>query len=849
MSRMYFDIWAANDYEGTSLGELTQAFDKEIEDPDQAIGHGSFRINRHDSQAAWCVPRALVRVRRVGGGPFAFDSANYFFAFFIEVSADIALSGEEEGGEVLTRGGDSIISYLKRAVIYPGAEISGHRSYWSQGRITGQVIFPNKTVGEALRILILNAKQRVPDPLEGLTLTWTDVNDSSGTPWPDTAVDWKFSVGTDLLKVLSSLVSSQSYFRITPDMVLSAWDEHPGTDLSASISFTKGVDLEDASEKKIDARGVISRALVQGGVLNNRIQFFQAIDAAWEATIGRIEGFVLNKTTTHSGRLVRSGLQAVTKARLQHDGPTTSAVTESAGKTPYVDYIPGDEVEVDIPGIYEEEKVRIAAIILKDADNGEYDIFLEFNDAPFDPATGPTFDTPTGPSEGGCGNCPQPTPFVPGTELDDTVDLNLSFGTVTDGGGTGPLPFSNPSFANDGNAGTVTANGAFVAAPSFRYLKTDLGSPRFVAGMKVIGDWECGNNPVPVDGITIEKSDDGSSWSSAGSAKEFIVGGGGVPQHTNFVLNAGATARYWWLKTLAPTNGFNCGTTISTWAIWGGSAGTPAEGQEVGEFATDPPVSGVYTTNYPYIPGTLRVWVAGVEIGINEIDPEAGTWSFPAGFDPGTAEIRVRYQIFDVTPTGATNDPIGSGSSTIPPSLLPDDKWKQPVRVAATGNVVIATGLNAGDTIDGSTLAAGDRVLLPAQTTGAENGIYVAGVTPVRAADFDASADVLGSRVAVIEGTANAGKTFRVSNTAAVTLGTTAITFVEVTGGVTDHGALTGLGDDDHPQYATNAEFDAHTHGQSGLTGHYEVIVSGTAPPVAVTNVAEDDWLYGWVAD
>jgi hypothetical protein len=30
--------------------------------------------------------------------------------------------------------------------------------------------------------------------------------------------------------------------------------------------------------------------------------------------------------------------------------------------------------------------------------------------------------------------------------------------------------------------------------------------------------------------------------------------------------------------------------------------------------------------------------------------------------------------------------------------------------------------------------------------------------------------------------------------------------------------------------------------------GRWEVIVSGTAPPVAVTNEAEDDWLYGWVS-
>lgn len=35
----------------------------------------------------------------------------------------------------------------------------------------------------------------------------------------------------------------------------------------------------------------------------------------------------------------------------------------------------------------------------------------------------------------------------------------------------------------------------------------------------------------------------------------------------------------------------------------------------------------------------------------------------------------------------------------------------------------------------------------------------------------------------------------------------------------------------------------------ASVVGHYEVIVSGSAPPVAVTNIAEDDWLYGFVPD
>ena len=46
------------------------------------------------------------------------------------------------------------------------------------------------------------------------------------------------------------------------------------------------------------------------------------------------------------------------------------------------------------------------------------------------------------------------------------------------------------------------------------------------------------------------------------------------------------------------------------------------------------------------------------------------------------------------------------------------------VRVATTTNVNLSSGLEAGDTIDGVTLVAGDRVLVWAQTDPTENGVY-----------------------------------------------------------------------------------------------------------------------------
>lgn len=102
---------------------------------------------------------------------------------------------------------------------------------------------------------------------------------------------------------------------------------------------------------------------------------------------------------------------------------------------------------------------------------------------------------------------------------------------------------------------------------------------------------------------------------------------------------------------------------------------------------------------------------------------------------------------------------------------------KESVRVATTANITISTALNVGDSIDGVTLADQDRVLVKDQSTGSQNGIYLAGATPVR--DYDESTDDpgFGYLVYVREGTAGGGTLWRNTNTSPPTIGTTAITF------------------------------------------------------------------------
>jgi hypothetical protein len=109
---------------------------------------------------------------------------------------------------------------------------------------------------------------------------------------------------------------------------------------------------------------------------------------------------------------------------------------------------------------------------------------------------------------------------------------------------------------------------------------------------------------------------------------------------------------------------------------------------------------------------------------------------------------------------------------------------KQSVRVATTAAITIASDLNVGDTIDGITLADGDRVLVKDQSTGSENGVYVAGATPARAADFDADSEVTaGAFFFVEEGTTNGDAGFVLTTDDDITVDTTSLAFSQFSGG------------------------------------------------------------------
>lgn len=107
---------------------------------------------------------------------------------------------------------------------------------------------------------------------------------------------------------------------------------------------------------------------------------------------------------------------------------------------------------------------------------------------------------------------------------------------------------------------------------------------------------------------------------------------------------------------------------------------------------------------------------------------------------------------------------------------------KQSVRAATTANIALA-GLQ---TIDGVLLTTGDRVLVKNQAAAKDNGIWVASASGWRrAADADVSAEVTSALVVSVEqGTTLADTRWQLVTDGTIALGTTALTFQNVTQGL-----------------------------------------------------------------
>jgi hypothetical protein len=145
--------------------------------------------------------------------------------------------------------------------------------------------------------------------------------------------------------------------------------------------------------------------------------------------------------------------------------------------------------------------------------------------------------------------------------------------------------------------------------------------------------------------------------------------------------------------------------------------------------------------------------------------------------DFAARDIDARMVVLSGTTTNATDAATKAYVDSVAQGL----DVKQSVHVATTANLASLSGLL---TIDGHTVEAGQRVLVKNQTTGSENGIYVAAEGAwSRADDFDGTPAVTSGSFAFVEyGSTLSGTGWVLTTSGTITIGTTALTFAQFSG-------------------------------------------------------------------
>ena len=210
---------------------------------------------------------------------------------------------------------------------------------------------------------------------------------------------------------------------------------------------------------------------------------------------------------------------------------------------------------------------------------------------------------------------------------------------------------------------------------------------------------------------------------------------------------------------------------------------------------TSPTVSGLYLSDLSIV--VEGSTTDGFETTLSFVDPTADQTIYVPNASGTLARLEDKLHNFalatsavDLNNQKITNltdptNPQDAANKRYVDSAVVGIDWKPSVRVATTAAITLATGLENGDTLDGVTLATGDRVLVKNQANATENGLYVVAASgaPARSSDADTAAEITASfAVFVEEGTVNADSGWTLTNNGAVTVGTTALSFTQFTG-------------------------------------------------------------------
>jgi hypothetical protein len=200
-------------------------------------------------------------------------------------------------------------------------------------------------------------------------------------------------------------------------------------------------------------------------------------------------------------------------------------------------------------------------------------------------------------------------------------------------------------------------------------------------------------------------------------------------------------------------------------------------------------IGNLATTDSNFIVGSGSTWVAETgstaraSLGLGTISTQAANSVAISG---GT-----------ITGLGSPSASSDAATKNYVDNLVTGLKTRIITRVATTGNINLTNALENGDTLDGITLATGNKVLVKDQTDATENGIYdvVASGAASRNTDYNTVAELAGQLVIVQEGSTNADKIFLCTTDNSGSIGSVNIVFTVVTpsnvGDVTLNGVQT----------------------------------------------------------
>lgn len=227
------DVFDGSTFE--MIDTLQNAYDINYQENYNAVGVGSFYINRHDPKAT------LNRNLQLGNLIRLKDLSNglYFGAFFIEEPSLVALSPKGSDQEYIQVQGRDINAYLDDWIVYPTnwpTDTTTVPSYKAaDGWTVGGIVIDQISKGQALGFL------------SKLIITFSGSDDSEGIGWAN-YVDVTLTLGATMLDVLTqlaSMVPNGASFSLAQDfkLYMSDYKNNPPNDLSGTVIFRAGKHL------------------------------------------------------------------------------------------------------------------------------------------------------------------------------------------------------------------------------------------------------------------------------------------------------------------------------------------------------------------------------------------------------------------------------------------------------------------------------------------------------------------------------------------------------------------------------------------------------------------------------